>query len=259
MPPGHRTRRRPGSRGPGAGSSRRPGRPRLTREVPRTVPALRGGLTDRGQTTSRGAAAIRPGPATQPRCTDRNLPTPPGSSEPQVSGRPPRQSDPEETAVFPRLRMIDPQAEEGEPSVPEQPSVTGGAERSGDYELPTAIQAPLARTADPQEPGSEPPTAAREPVAEGGTAKSPPGDRPADITRPQLILDDTMVDMAGLRGGWNPRQNGTAGAGEAPLADGAAPPTATPNPPTPAARRPARPRREAARFSDRNPLRGPTC
>ena len=132
-------------------------------------------------------------------------------------------ADPEETAVFPRLRMIDPQADEGEPSVPEQPSVTGGAERTGDYELPTAIQATLVRTADPQEPGSEPPTAAREPVAEGGTAKSPPGDRPADITRPQLILDDTMVDMAGLRGGWNPRQNGTTGAGEAPLAGGAAP------------------------------------
>ena len=82
---------------------------------------------------------------------------------------------------------------------------------------------PRLRMIDPQEPGSEPPTAAREPVAEGGTAKPPPGDRPADITRPQLILDDTVVDMAGWRGGWNPRQNGTAGAGEAPLAGGAAP------------------------------------
>ena len=46
--------------------------------------------------------------------------------------------------MFPRLRMIDPQAEEGEPSVPEQPSVTGDAERTGDYELPTAVQATLA-------------------------------------------------------------------------------------------------------------------
>jgi hypothetical protein len=40
----------------------------------------------------------------------------------------------------------------------------------------------------------------REPAAGTRAPKSAPRSRPADITRPQLILDDTVVDMAGLRG-----------------------------------------------------------
>src|ERR1700749_473738 len=63
-----------------------------------------------------------------------------------------------------------------------QISVIRAAERSDDNEPPTAIQAPLARKADPQKPK-----------------------RPVDITRPQLILDDTVIDIAGSRGGQNPR------------------------------------------------------
>jgi hypothetical protein len=126
--------------------------------------------------------------------------------------------------VFLRLRAI-----ETQPS--EQVSVIRPAERSGDDELPTAIQAPLIRSADPQEPDREPATAVREPVAGAGTAKFPPRDRPPDITRPQLILDDTMIDIAGSRAGRNPRQAGAAGGSgssgsrttDPPATDGAAP------------------------------------
>jgi hypothetical protein len=76
-------------------------------------------------------------------------------------------------------------------------------------EPPTAVQASLAAAADPQtEAGEtgEPPTAVQVPAARPSGPKFPPGDRPADITRPQLILDDTVVDIGGLRGGWNLRQ-----------------------------------------------------
>jgi Dolichyl-phosphate-mannose-protein mannosyltransferase len=92
--------------------------------------------------------------------------------------------DPEATAVFPRLLASERLAEASEPAGPDLASVTRPAERSGNDELPTAIQAP--------------PTA--------GAPELTPRGRPADVTRPQLILDDTMVDMAGLRGGWNPGQ-----------------------------------------------------
>ena len=75
--------------------------------------------------------------------------------------------NPEETAVFLRPGTI-----ETQPSG--QVSVIRPAERSDDNELATAIQAPLARSSDPQE-----------------------RDRPADITRPELTLYNTMVDIAG--------------------------------------------------------------
>jgi hypothetical protein len=126
--------------------------------------------------------------------------------------------NPEDTAVFLRPGTV-----ETEPS--EQISVIRPAERSDDNELPTAIQPPLARRTYPQE-----------------------RDRPADITRPELILDDTVTDIAGSRGGrirarlW-PRM-------------------AAPHLRTPTARRPASPAspaRRATRFSARNPPRGPTC
>jgi hypothetical protein len=160
-----------------------------------------------------------------------------GSPDTEASETAAGADDPEETAVFPRLRAIEMQDEASEPPAPEQASVTERAERSGDDDLPTAIQVPLTRSAGTREPGGEPPAAVREPAAAAGSAKFPPGDRPADITRPQLILDDTLVDIAGLRGGWNPRQTGTAGAApetgaaagsgsgaaDAPPADGAAP------------------------------------
>jgi hypothetical protein len=106
---------------------------------------------------------------------------------------------PEETAVFPRLRVSETLAAASEPVAPDHASGAVSAERSGDDELPTAIQAPL---------------------AESGAPKVPPGDRPADITRPQLILDDTVVDMAGLRGTWSSRQTADgSGAADPPPAD----------------------------------------
>ena len=48
-----------------------------------------------------------------------------------------------------------------------------------------------------------------------------------DITRPQLILDDTVIDIAGSRGGQNPRQTAAADGGTAP-ADADSPPTGKP-------------------------------
>ena len=85
-----------------------------------------------------------------------------------------------------------------------QISVIRPAERSDDNEPPTAIQAPLARKADPQKPK-----------------------RPAEITRPQLILDATVIDIAGSRGGQNPRQTTAADGGTAP-ANADSPPTGKP-------------------------------
>jgi hypothetical protein len=41
--------------------------------------------------------------------------------------------------------------------------------------------------------------------------KTPPGERPPDITRPQLILDDTMVDIAAVRGAGKPAESGSGG------------------------------------------------
>jgi Dolichyl-phosphate-mannose-protein mannosyltransferase len=115
--------------------------------------------------------------------------------------------DPEATAVFSRLLASERLAGDSEPAGPDLASVTRAAERSGDDELPTAIQAPPA----------------------AGAPGLTPRDRPADVTRPQLILDDTVVDMAGLRGGWNPgqtRATSTAsgsGAADAPPAEGEIP------------------------------------
>jgi 4-amino-4-deoxy-L-arabinose transferase-like glycosyltransferase len=71
---------------------------------------------------------------------------------------------------------------------------------------------------------SEPPTAIQAPAARPGAPKFPPPDRPADITRPQLILDDTLVDIGGLRGGRNPRPAGTASSASGSATASAAPP-----------------------------------
>src|SRR5437763_9574157 len=112
---------------------------------------------------------------------------------------------PEETVVFPRLRAGETMAAAGEPVAPAQASGAISAERSGDDEPPTAIRGPLAGT---------------------GAPKVPPDNRPPDITRPQLILDDTVVDMAGLRGGWSSRQTADgsgAGAADPAGADGTSP------------------------------------
>ena len=105
--------------------------------------------------------------------------------------------EPEETAAFLRQGTI-----ETQPS--EQISVIRPAEQADDNELPTAVQAPLARSADPRE-----------------------RDRPADITRPELILNDTVVDIAGSRGGRHPHQAGVADGGAAP-ADAGSPPDGKP-------------------------------
>jgi hypothetical protein len=136
-------------------------------------------------------------------------PTPPPAADTRSDEKPDTAEvgDPEATAVFPRLLARERLAGDSEPAGPDLASVTRPAERSGDDELPTAIQAPPA----------------------AGAPEPTPRGRPADITRPQLILDDTMVDMAGPRGGWNPgqaRAAGTAsgsGTADAPPADGAIP------------------------------------
>src|SRR5438067_2823042 len=110
---------------------------------------------------------------------------------------------PEETVVFPRLRAGETMAGAGEPVAPAQASGAISAERFGDDEPQTAIQTPLAGT---------------------GAPKVPPDNRPPDITRPQLILDDTVVDVAGLRGGWSSRQTADgSGAADPARADGTSP------------------------------------
>src|SRR6266568_568965 len=63
-----------------------------------------------------------------------------------------------------------------------------------------------AEAEEPAAEAGEPPTAVQTPAAGPGIPTFPSADRPADITRPQLILDDTVVDIGGLRGGWNLRQ-----------------------------------------------------
>src|SRR6266571_5307295 len=65
---------------------------------------------------------------------------------------------------------------------------------------------PQAEADEPAAEAGEPPTAVQTPAAGPGIPTFPSADRPADITRPQLILDDTVVDIGGLRGGWNLRQ-----------------------------------------------------
>jgi|GEM_PF-533781 len=85
-----------------------------------------------------------------------------------------------------------------------------------------------AEVGDPEETAVFPRLPIRETLAQASTPELPARDRPADITRPQLILDDTVVDIAGLRGGWNPRQ--TRATSEAP-ADGGAAPADTESPP----------------------------
>jgi len=64
----------------------------------------------------------------------------------------------------------------------------------------------IAEADEPAAEAGEPPTAVQTPAAGPGIPTFPSADRPADITRPQLILDDTVVDIGGLRGGWNLRQ-----------------------------------------------------
>ena len=71
--------------------------------------------------------------------------------------------------------------------------------------------APPAETRDPEGTAEYPRPRAAGPGAlptRPASPKLPVADRPADITRPQLILDDTIVDIGGLRGGRNPRRAG---------------------------------------------------
>ena len=82
--------------------------------------------------------------------------------------------------------------------------MTHASGAQSDDELPTAIQAPLARSADQRE-----------------------RDRPADATRPEIVLDDTMIDIAGSRGGRNPRPTPAVADGAAP-ADADSPPDGKP-------------------------------
>src|SRR6266516_520148 len=130
-------------------------------------------------------------PAADPQAEGGDQEDTAGSPHTDVSDPVAEAGDPDATAVFPRLQVIEAQAEVGEPPAQDQASVSRAAERPGDDELPTAIQASLAGTDAPEHPAR---------------------DRPADITRPQLILDDTVVDMTGLRGGWNPGQTRATGA-----------------------------------------------
>src|SRR5690349_6926704 len=107
----------------------------------------------------------------------------------QPTGHPPAEADTpgpdsgEPTAPIP-VRAAAPSAPSAEP---------------GEDELPTAEQAPLARPAVPRGDDGDLPdetTAFPRVPPPGTTPKNSPADRPPDITRPQLVLDDTMVDMA---------------------------------------------------------------
>jgi len=84
-------------------------------------------------------------------------------------------------------------------------------------------------------------------AAEPATPKTRPADRPADITRPQLILDDTVVDMVALRGG-SDSHGGTSPAH-----------ISKPSPADIGKPSAGKPARRAARFSVPNLLRGLTC
>src|SRR6266568_2101420 len=88
-------------------------------------------------------------------------------------------SDSRDTTAYPQAQAEEPAAEAGER---------------------------IAEADEPAAEAGEPPTAVQTPAAGPGIPTFPSADRPADITRPQLILDDTVVDIGGLRGGWNLRQ-----------------------------------------------------
>ncbi|HET9973050.1 MAG TPA: hypothetical protein VFQ68_32775, partial [Streptosporangiaceae bacterium] len=130
----------------------------------------------------------------------------------------------DETTVFPRILATD-AGEDELPTAGQAPEVPPAAPRADDSEPPTADASPAdaspadAGTSDPAAelpdettvflrvppPGTTPPGTTPPKVALAG--------RPPDITRPQLILDDTMVDMAAVRADRKPGGAGSAGSG----------------------------------------------
>jgi dolichyl-phosphate-mannose-protein mannosyltransferase len=131
------------------------------------------------------------------------------------------------------------------PAADQAPLLRAAVPRTNDSELPTAVRGRQDRAdakaedtgpAEPRDnkeaadvgPGDIEPEGAesgaglpdetavflRVPPAGASLPKVPkisPADRPPDITRPQLILDDTMVDMAAVRPGQKPGGSGSTG------------------------------------------------
>jgi hypothetical protein len=142
-------------------------------------------------------------------------PLAPGNTEPgDTSPSRPEASEPE--ASEPEDR--DEAASEAETSEAENDAgasepEAADAEISGpDAGLPdeTAIF-PRVPADDPAAETSEP--TAPIPVPAAASPELPPANRPPDITRPQLILDDTMVDMAAVRTGQKPSGSSPSAAG----------------------------------------------
>src|SRR5690242_6828651 len=166
------------------------------------------------------------------------------ASDPAASADEPAADSGEPTAPVP-VRAAAPSAEPGEDELPtadQAPLARAAVPRADDSELSTAVLAPQER-ADAKSEGTgsaapgdgnagpadiEPESAdsgaglpdettvfLRVPPAGGTPPKVSPTDRPPDITRPQLILDDTMVDMAAVRPDQKPDRSGSSGSGAA--------------------------------------------
>jgi hypothetical protein len=137
-------------------------------------------------------------------------PLAPGNTEPgDTSPSRPDVSEPE---------VRDDAASEAETS--EAESDAGGSEpEAADAE----ISGPDAGLPDetaifPRVPADDPAAETSEPTAPiavpaAASPELPPANRPPDITRPQLILDDTMVDMAAVRAGQKPSGSSPSAAG----------------------------------------------
>ena len=109
MPPGHRTRRRPGSRGSGAGFSRWTGPPAADAGDAQTSPGAGGDRAEASDgTAGDGAAADVRDETGDARDEARDAA---GSPDTEASETAAGADDPEETAVFPRLRAIETQDE----------------------------------------------------------------------------------------------------------------------------------------------------
>jgi len=165
------------------------------------------------------------------------------ASDPAASADEPAADSSEPTAPVP-VRAAAPSAEPGEDELPtadQAPLLRAAVPRTNDSELPSAVPGRQDRAdAKAEDTGSaapgdenagpadiEPESAdsgaglpdettvfLRVPPAGATPPKMPkisPADRPPDITRPQLILDDTMVDMAAVRPDQKPDRSGSSG------------------------------------------------
>jgi hypothetical protein len=152
----------------------------------------------------------------------------PGGDGPGPGG--PEAGLPDETAVFPRILATgadagasaqpaetgEPLAEASEPAGADEPAAGAGEPAGGTGEPAVGPRA------DDGELPDETTVFLRVPSPGSTRPEISPAARPPDITRPQLILDDTMVDMAVVRSTQKPGGSGSGGSRAA-----AAPPAAS--------------------------------